>query len=267
MVLHRRRRPGAPAVTAVPSGAGQVTVIVAAADGHGLPITSYRVDDVTHRPVPGGRRRQTSATSSPVCAVGATHDFQVVATNDLGDGPPGIGRRHRHRRARRRRSIATVVPGSASAFVSWTLHPDGSGARHRLPDPARRRRAARRRLRHRRARWPPSMAGHTYAVRVRATNAAGGRRVVRAALGDAHAPPGRALPRPAAARCGRSTPAPGAAPLAPATVAGRAGRGRHRRRPSGRGRRLDEPHRHQRHRAGLLHGVAVRPAPAARRRA
>ena len=71
----------------MPTGAGQLTVSWHA-DGHGLPITRYRVDEVTtgqSRVLDGG---QTAATFDGL-PIGATAQFRVVATNDLGDGPGG----------------------------------------------------------------------------------------------------------------------------------------------------------------------------------
>src|SRR4051794_13177966 len=116
--------PAAPAVTAAPSGAGQITVSWLAADGHGLPITSYRVTDATTGQSQVVAGAQTSATFTGL-AVGATHDFQVVATNDLGEGPPGSAAATAID-APPAPVITTLVPGSASAFVSWTFTPSPS---------------------------------------------------------------------------------------------------------------------------------------------
>jgi hypothetical protein len=138
-----------------------------AADGHGLPITSYRVDDVTNgqTQVVGGT--QTSATLGGL-PIGVLHEFRVVATNDLGDGPPGAATATAIE-APEAPAIVSIVPGSASAFVSWTFSPKASapvtGFQVQLDDepPLNVGYVTERTL-------AALEAGHTYTVRVRATN-------------------------------------------------------------------------------------------------
>ncbi len=159
--------PGAPTVTAAPSGAGELTVSWQPADGHGLPITSYRVDDVTSgqfQVVGGG---QTSATFGGV-PIGVLHEFRVVATNDLGNGPPGAAAAVAID-APEAPAIVSVVPGSASAFVSWTFtqkeSAPASGFQVQLDNdpPLNVGYVTERTL-------AALQDGHTYTVRVRATN-------------------------------------------------------------------------------------------------
>ena len=236
--------PAPPAVTAAPSGAGQLTVAGWPADGHGLPITSYRVDDVT------------------------TGQSQVVAgsqTSAIVRRP----RRRRHPRASRWWPPTTSVTARPARRRHRPRRPAGAGHRHRRPGQRQRLRqldASPRRPRRRppasrssstaarpstsatspTAPWPPWCGSH-----VRGAGAGHQRR-----RWPVRGPSPRSVtPRAARARsstacpcrCGRSTPAPGAA--------------RRRRRrswpsrswpppasPLGRGRRLDEPHRHERHR-------------------
>jgi hypothetical protein len=116
--------PAAPVVTAAPSGAGQLTVSWQAADGHGLPVTSYRVDDVTTGQSQVVAGTQTAATFVGL-TIGATHDFRVVATNDLGDGPPGAAAATAID-APPAPTIVAIVPGPASAFVSWAFTPSAT---------------------------------------------------------------------------------------------------------------------------------------------
>jgi hypothetical protein len=160
--------PGAPAVTVAPSGAGQLTVSWQA-DGHGLPITRYRVDDVTTGQSQVVSGDQTSAVFAGL-AIGTTHQFRVVATNDLGDGPAGTAAAIAVD-APPAPVLATVVPGSASAYVSWTFTQKetapATGFQIQLDD------GAPLDVGYVTARTLAGLdAGHTYAVRVRATNLA-----------------------------------------------------------------------------------------------
>ena len=248
--------PGAPVVTAVPSGAGQVTVSWQA-DGHGLPITRYRIDDVTTGQSQVVIGSQTSAVFAGL-AIGATHEFRVVATNDLGDGPAGTAAATAVD-APPAPVLATVVPGSASAYVSWTFTQNdtapATGFQIELDD------GAPLDVGYVTARTLAALdAGHTYAVRVRATNmaVAGPWSPPRSVTPSA---PGRlfhGLPLPVRALDTRT----GAGAVAAGTVAVVAVVGTTGVVASVVAAVSHEPHRHQRHRARLLHGVAVRPAPA-----
>ncbi len=163
--------PSAPVVTAVASGDGQVTVVWQPADGHGSPVTSYLVENVT--------TGQSQVVAAPATATafggltpGSGYSFRVKASNDLGDGPSSLGAAIALATPAAP-SIVTAIPGSASAFLSWSfsstaaapvtgfqLEVDGGapidvgyGADYTLSD---------------------LLAGHTYSLRVRGTNAAGG---------------------------------------------------------------------------------------------
>ena len=160
--------PSAPAVTAAPSGAGQLTVSWAPADGHGLPITSYRVDDVTAGQSQTVGGSETAATFTGL-AIGTTHEFRVVATNDLGEGPAGTAVATAVD-APPAPTIVTVVPGRGSAFVAWTFTPSAApatGFQIQLDSepPLDVGNVTERTL-------AALQEGHTYAVRVRATNGA-----------------------------------------------------------------------------------------------
>ncbi len=110
--------PAAPAVSAAVTGPGLVSVSWAPPDPHGLPVTGYRVDNVTT----GASYPQSPAARSATIGgltPGATYTFRVVAANDAGTGPAAT-------------TVATAIElpppprvtaavgGDHGAVVSWT---------------------------------------------------------------------------------------------------------------------------------------------------
>jgi Fibronectin type III domain len=111
--------PTAPGITAAPSGPGQITVSWLPADGHGLPISTYQVTNVTTGAVQqvGGDR---SAATFGGLVPGTMYEFEVRAANDLGASPP-TDTFATALAVPAEPTIVTALPGSASAFLSWSF--------------------------------------------------------------------------------------------------------------------------------------------------
>ncbi|HEY1280091.1 MAG TPA: fibronectin type III domain-containing protein [Acidimicrobiales bacterium] len=78
--------PSTPAPVAGPSAPGQLTVAWAPVDPKGLPVTSYRVDNLTT-----GATATTLAPTATFSGLtpGVAYQFRVTATNDVGPSAPG----------------------------------------------------------------------------------------------------------------------------------------------------------------------------------
>jgi hypothetical protein len=110
--------PAAPPVSAAVTGPGLISVSWAPPDPHGLPITGYRVDNLTTGasfPQSPVARSATIGGLTP----GATYTFQVVATNDAGTSPAAttVGTAIDLPPPPR---ITAAVGGDHSGVVSWT---------------------------------------------------------------------------------------------------------------------------------------------------
>ncbi len=107
--------PATPAVFAGPSGPGQITVAWPPADPKGLPVTSYRVDNLTT-----GAVTTTLGTSVTFDGLtpGLAYQFRVTATNDVGTSAPG-GAGATAIALPPKPTITAAVSGTASGVLSW----------------------------------------------------------------------------------------------------------------------------------------------------
>ena len=103
--------PSTPAPVAGPSGPGQLTVAWAPVDPKGLPVTSYRVDDMTT-----GATATTPGTNATFTGLtpGAAYQFRVTAANDVGASPAGV-------------VTATAITVPAPPAVTAAVNEDGGG--------------------------------------------------------------------------------------------------------------------------------------------
>jgi hypothetical protein len=110
--------PAAPTISAGPTGPGQISVSWLPAEGHGVPITGYAVTNLTTGDVHRVSGDQTAAAFGALVP-GATYEFQVTAESDLGTSPPADASATALD-VPAAPVIVTALPGSASAFVSWS---------------------------------------------------------------------------------------------------------------------------------------------------